>query len=88
LTARKCKVKSPVDKLPITVERIVEIVRSQDCDWSRSEICQALGRKKTSHAIRMIEAAVAASEINRTIYTPEKGRPFYIYSYLDWGLPL
>jgi len=87
LTARKCRIEKPANNDPITIARVVEIVRSQDCDWTRAEICQALGRKKTSHMIRMIESAVQASEINRMIYQPEKGRPFYIYSFLDWGLP-
>jgi len=87
LTTRKCKVEKAPIASPITVNTIVEIVRSQDCDWTRSEICRALGRKKTSHMIRMIESAVAASEINRMIFQPEKGQPFYIYSFLDWGLP-
>jgi response regulator of citrate/malate metabolism len=72
---------------PITVERVVNVVRSDDADWTRAEICKKLGRKKTSHMIRIIELAVLNGEINRGVCTPEKGQPFYIYSYLDWGTP-
>jgi len=78
---------SPKESAPITVERIAHVVRSQDADWTRTEICKALDRKKTSHMIRMIESAVEACEINRKLFIPDKGRPYFVYSYLDSGLP-
>lgn len=71
----------------ITVEKITNVVRSQDADWTRAEICKALGRKKTAHMIRMIESAVESAQINRALFQPDKGQPYYVYSYLDFGLP-
>jgi len=36
--------------------------------WSRAAIARALGRKKTSHVIRVIELAVSLGFINRRSY--------------------
>jgi len=72
---------------PVTIAAIAAVVMSQDADWTRAEICKALGRKKTSHMIRMIESAVDAAEINRAVHYPAKGQPYYVYSYLDHGMP-
>jgi len=65
---------------PLMVEQIGNLVGSGDLEWRRSDICKALGRKKTSHMIRMIEMAVDWQFIVRDVCEPEKGQPYYIYT--------
>jgi len=70
---------------PITVARIVALLRNNpEADYSRAEIAKLLGRKKTAHLIRVIEDAVIANEICKAIFQPDKGRPFFIYSYTEY----
>jgi len=64
---------------------VINLLRANpECDFSRAEIAALLGRKKTAHVIRVIEEAVNTNEICKATFQPDKGRPFFIYSYTEY----
>jgi len=65
---------------PRMVAMIGNLVFFAEGELTRAQICKQLGRKKTSHMIRMIELAVDWQYIVRDVREPEKGQPYYIYT--------
>lgn len=63
---------------PMYIEHVLDNAPGQ---WfSRSQIAYMLGRKKTSHVIRMIEKAVDEGRLIKEIGSDQAGRPTYGYT--------
>lgn len=75
---RKSKKYQPI---VVTPDAVALILSNYPGQWfTRKDIAFMLGRKKTSHVIRMIEAATAANLIVRSEGEDLQGRPTYGYT--------
>jgi len=52
-------------------------------DWTRKEICDALGLKKTSHMIRLIELGVGYGYFRKSQDLQPNGHGLYCYWFDD-----
>lgn len=76
--SRKPKQKPLHTITPMYIENVLDRAPGQ---WfSRSQIAYMLGRKKTSHVIRMIEQAVEEGRLLKEMGTDQSGRPTYGYT--------
>jgi len=76
---RKSKMLKPMTVNTFRIEAIV--AQYPGCAFSRLDICKALGRKKTSYMIRMIDRAASEGRIWRELHLDPQCPSRHIYFY-------